>query len=399
MEQTRKKYQSELATITNELEVERDNVIHARGENGRLRDELEELRNKWDDEVLNSSTWAKEKSRLEVALQSLSDSRDEAVNSQNEAQGKIVELLGQVRHLRSNVDDVAAERDMLITEKKGLETRLAEAAASLEDLSRSGSPTKRDAALSDREVLDLKSKLAHQEDVASAAVGKMRRSDLLAQEVQKDIATEREKSVQLHKEKAALEKSVKDLQLKCIDLETKGYSSGSQDVRFLHGRVQEVSFNDSSIGKVCMLTSFHSSSNNLKNWRRAAAPKHAACATSTAQSRTCSRKSSAATSPSLSCPTTSPSPATRSSAFSPPLTSCKPRTPPRSSRPSVPNVNSAKSARRVCAWSASSRATVACASSAVASLAASASPPLATTAAAEAAGGPAQCGRRAWRVT
>jgi myosin protein heavy chain len=240
VEQTRKKYQAELATLTNELEIERDNVIHARGENGRIRDELEELRCKWDDEVLNSSTWAKEKSRLEVALQSLSDSRDEAANSHNEAQGKIVELLGQVRHLRSNVDDVAAERDMLMTEKKGLETRLAEAAASLEELSRSGSPTKRDAALSDREVLDLKSKLAHQEDVAAAAVGKMRRSEALAQEVQKDIATEREKSVELHKQKAALEKGLKDLQLKCIDLETKGYSSGSQDVRFLHGRVQEV---------------------------------------------------------------------------------------------------------------------------------------------------------------
>jgi myosin protein heavy chain len=240
MEQTRKKYQSEMTSLSNELEIERDNVIHARAENGRIRDELEELRCKWDDEVLNSSTWAKEKSRLEVALQSLSDSRDEAANSHNEAQSKIVELLGQVRHLRSNVDDVAAERDMLMTEKKGLETRLAEAAASLEDLSRSGSPTKRDAAMSDREVLDLKSKLAHQEDVASAAVGKMRRSEALAQEVQKDIATEREKSVELHRQKAALEKNLKDLQLRCIDLETKGYSSGSQDVRFLHGRVQEV---------------------------------------------------------------------------------------------------------------------------------------------------------------
>jgi myosin protein heavy chain len=240
MEQTRKKYQSEMASLSNELEVERDNVIHARAENGRIRDELEELRCKWDDEVLNSSTWAKEKSRLEVALQSLSDSRDEAANSHNEAQSKIVELLGQVRHLRSNYDDVAAERDMLSTEKKGLETRLAEATASLDELSRSGSPTKRDAAMSDREVLDLKSKLAHQEDVAAAAVGKMRRSDALAQEVQKDITTEREKSVELHRQKAALEKNLKDLQLKCIDLETKGYSSGSQDVRFLNGRVHEV---------------------------------------------------------------------------------------------------------------------------------------------------------------
>ena len=240
LEQTRKKYQSELATLSNELEVERDNVIHARGENGRLRDELEELRNKWDDEVLNSSTWAKEKSRLEVALQGLSDSRDDAVNAHNEAQGKVVELLGQVRGLRTNIDDVAAERDMLAKEKNGLQARLAEAAERLQNLSDHGSPSRRSAAMSDKEVLDLKAKLAQQEDIAAAAVGKMRRAEALAQEVSKDIATQRESSVQLHKEKAALEKSAKDLQLRCIELETKGFTSGSQDVRYLHGRIQEV---------------------------------------------------------------------------------------------------------------------------------------------------------------
>ncbi|KAF7197893.1 Myosin type-2 heavy chain 1 [Pseudocercospora fuligena] len=240
MEQTRRKYQAELATLNNELELERDNVIHARGENGRLRDELEELRNKWDDEVLNSSTWAKEKSRLEIALQGLSDSRDEAVSAHNEAQSKIVELLGQVRGLRTNIDDTAAERDMLVKEKKGLEARLAEAAERLNDLANDGSPSKRSAASSDREVLDLKAKLAQQEDIAAAAVGKMRRAEALAQEVSRDIANERESSVQLHREKAALEKSAKELQLKCIELETKGYSSGSQDVRYLHGRIQEL---------------------------------------------------------------------------------------------------------------------------------------------------------------
>jgi len=241
MEQTRKKYQTELASLTHELEIERESIIHSRSENGRLRDELEELRNKWDDEVLNSSTWAKEKSRLEVAMQDLSHSRDEAADAHNEAQSKIVSLLGQVRTLRTNVDDVVAERDMLTKEKKGLEARLAEAANRLDDLSNTGSPSKRDAASTDRELLELKSSLAQQEDVAVAAIGKMRRAEALAQEIQRDIAAERENSVKLHREKADLEKGIKDLQLKCIDLETKGYSSASQDVRFLNSRVQEVS--------------------------------------------------------------------------------------------------------------------------------------------------------------
>ncbi|KAL8843317.1 MAG: hypothetical protein Q9170_000175 [Blastenia crenularia] len=240
MEQTRKKYQNEFSTLTHELEIERENVIHVRSENTRIRDELEELRSKWDDEVLNSSAWAKEKSRLEMTLQDLSASREEAVSAHNDAQSKVVSLLSQVRNLRTSVDDVAAERDMLLKEKRGLEARLTDAGDRLEELSRSESPSMRNAAGMDRELLDLKSRLAQQEDIATAAVGKMRRADALATEIQKDIVAERDTNVNLHREKAALEKSVKDLQGRLVGLETKGYSSASQDVRFLTGRIQEL---------------------------------------------------------------------------------------------------------------------------------------------------------------
>ncbi|KAL9596273.1 MAG: hypothetical protein Q9219_005903 [cf. Caloplaca sp. 3 TL-2023] len=240
MEQTRKKYQNEFSTLTNELEIERENVIHVRSENTRLRDDLEELRSKWDDEVLNSSAWAKEKSRLEMTLQDLSAAREEAVNAHNDAQSKIVSLLSQVRNLRTSVDDVAAERDMLLKEKRSLEGRLTEASDRLDELSRSESPSMRNAAGVDRELLDLKSRLAQQEDIAAAAVGKMRRADALATEMQKDVVGERNTNVGLHREKAALEKTVKDLQGRLVEMETKGYSSASQDVRFLTGRVQEL---------------------------------------------------------------------------------------------------------------------------------------------------------------
>lgn len=241
LEQTRKKYQTELSTLTNELDQERETIIYIREENGRLREEIEEMRSKWDDEVLNSSTWAKEKNRLEMTLQVVSNSRDEAANAHNEAQSKIVNLLSQVRNLRTNVDDLAAERDSAIEEKKRLETRLQEAADRLDDLSRSESPAMRNAAAYDRELLELKSGLAQQEDIAAAAVGKMRRAEALAQELQKDIIAEREANVQLHKEKGLVGKNLKDLQLRLVDLETKGYSgSAGKDVRFLHGRIQEV---------------------------------------------------------------------------------------------------------------------------------------------------------------
>jgi myosin protein heavy chain len=240
MEQTRKKYQAEFATLTNELDIAREEKLSKQAENSRLREELDDLRSKWDDEVLNSSTWSKEKARLESTLADLSASRDEAANAHKEANSKVVSLLSQVRSLRTSLDDLAAERDTLHREKRGLEARLAEAKAGLEDLARSDSPALRNAAGMDREILELKSNLAQQEDIAAAAVNKMRRAEALANEMQKDIVAERETIVQLNTEKAALEKSLKDVQVRLVDLETKGYSSASQDVRFLHGRVQEV---------------------------------------------------------------------------------------------------------------------------------------------------------------
>lgn len=240
MEQTRKKYQAEFATLTNELDIAREERLLKQAESTRLREELEDLRSKWDDEVLNSSTWSKEKSRLESTLTDISASRDEAVNAHNEAQGKIVSLLSQVRTLRTSVDDITAEREMLHREKRGLEARLEEAKAGLDDLASGDNPSLRNAANIDKELLELKSNLAHHEDVAAAAVEKMRRAEALVSEMQKDIVAERETTVQLHKEKAALEKSLKEIQVKLVDLETKGYSSASHDVRFLHGRVQEL---------------------------------------------------------------------------------------------------------------------------------------------------------------
>ncbi|KAJ5775657.1 uncharacterized protein N7511_000668 [Penicillium nucicola] len=240
MEQTRQKYQREFSTLNNELEMERERVLNGRAETARLREELEDLRSKWDNEVINSSTWAKEKSRMDVVLQDVTNSRDEAVNAHNEAQSKVVSLLSQVRTLRTSVEDTTAERDLLLKDKKMLEGRLAEAGERLEDLAKGESPSMRNAASMDRELLELKSKIAQQEDVSAAAVGKMRRADALATEMQKEVTAEREANAQLFKEKAALEKSLKEAQLRCVDLETKSYSSGSQDVRFLHKRIKEL---------------------------------------------------------------------------------------------------------------------------------------------------------------
>lgn len=241
MEQTRKKYQAEFATLTKELDLAREEQLYKQTEIARLREELDELRSKWDDEVLNSSTWSKEKSRLETTLADVSASREEAANAHSEAQSKVVSLLSQVRSLRTNIDDITAERDLLVREKRSIESRLEEAKAGLDELVRDGSPSLRDAATADKELLELRSSLAKQEDVAAAAVEKMRRADMMVSEIQKEIAAERDNSAKIHSQKLVLERSLNEAQLKVVDLETKGFSSASQDIKFLHKRIQEVS--------------------------------------------------------------------------------------------------------------------------------------------------------------
>lgn len=241
MEQTRKKYQAEFATLTKELDLAREEKLYKQTEITRLREELDDLRSKWDDEVLNSSTWSKEKARMEATLSDVSASREEAANAHSEAQGKVVSLLSQVRTLRTSVDEITAERDRLTREKRNVESRLEEAKAGLDGLARGDSASLRDAANMDKEILELKSNLAKQEDIATAAVEKMRRSEALVAEMQKEVVGERESNASVLAQKAAVERTLNEAQLKLVDLETKGFSSASQDIKFLHKRIQEVS--------------------------------------------------------------------------------------------------------------------------------------------------------------
>lgn len=351
MEQTRKKYQAEFATLTKELDLAREERLFKQAEIARLREELDDLRSKWDDEVLNSSTWSKEKSRLESTLADVASSRDEAVSAHNEAQGKVVSLLSQVRTLRSSVDDITAERDSLIREKRSVEARLEEAKAGLEELAK-GDASLRDVASSDKEILDLKSSLAQQEDLAAAAVEKMRRAEALVSEIQKDIAAERETSTHLQQQKTNLEKTLSEAQLKLVDLETKGYSSASQDIKFLHKRIQEVS-RDLSYQIWVILLTLISLNRNSNPRRMNAISRSGLLAISTVPSRTCRHNLSARTSRTRSYPKTLAVCATRWTSYCGLLMSSSLPNHRLNSPPDEQSASYVRKRRSLCVWSAS----------------------------------------------
>ncbi|KAK6542622.1 hypothetical protein TWF694_006566 [Orbilia ellipsospora] len=240
IEQMRKKFQTEASQYLKDLEAEREFLVSSRAETQRLREEVDEMRGKWEDELLNSNTASKERARLEVKLADMTASHEQAISAHNEVQARMVSLLSQNRTLRESVEAVHAERDQLQKDKKAIEQRLSDASRRLEELANGGSSSVRVAAGMDREILDLKTSLAQQEDVAAAAVDKMRRSEALATELQRDLAQQRDSNSDLHKEKSVLERSVRDLQLKVMDMETKSYTTGSKDVKMLHSRIQEL---------------------------------------------------------------------------------------------------------------------------------------------------------------
>ena len=97
--------------------------------------------------------------------------------------------LEQAEELRAN----------LLREKLQLENKL-------QNLSESGifshdTNPERHPGLLEKKIVDLKSELAEKQDAAAAAMEKMRRAEMIATDAQKEIATERQSTVQLHKEK------------------------------------------------------------------------------------------------------------------------------------------------------------------------------------------------------
>jgi hypothetical protein len=98
-----------------------------------------------------------------------------------------------------SLEEAESVRSELLREKMQLENRL-------QNLNESGifsheTNPNRHPGLLEKKIVDLKSELAEKQDAAGAAIEKMRRAEMIAAEAQKEIATERQSIVQLHKDK------------------------------------------------------------------------------------------------------------------------------------------------------------------------------------------------------
>lgn len=164
-----------------------------------LRETLEKLQLNWDTEVLNNSSWEREKTRLESSVQDLTKAYQEAIDAQQETQEQVISLFSQIRSMRISMDELEVEKSQLQKDKKALELKINEISSQLNVAERSQGISDRTNSIKDVNLL--KAAIAEKENIVNLALEKMKRAENLAHEVQKEIAIERETNMKLYEEK------------------------------------------------------------------------------------------------------------------------------------------------------------------------------------------------------
>jgi myosin protein heavy chain len=227
----------------------------------KARSDNDELSLRYDDEVYNGAAWKKERERLETKIADLSRAYDSSIAAQAEQQSQIVALHSQARELRSVLNDAEADRTLLQKARRGLQAELETIKMDTVDVTRINS---------DRELQtlqlknqDLERALEETGDRVEMAFERMKKAEFHAQECQVELGKVRVENSELDKlnvgdlqiyaitpltclsRQANLEKQLKELNLRIIDLETKSYSRNPQSssaptIRRLESRIEEL---------------------------------------------------------------------------------------------------------------------------------------------------------------
>lgn len=240
-DQTRKKYQAELAQLSEELQSQRDTLSRLREENRKIHSDYDELRLRFNEEVYNGGAWKREKERLETKIMDLTKAYETSTGTQSDQQAQIVALHSQVRELRSVLNDAEADRAMLQKARRSLQAELEGIKLDHADANKMSSD--REMQKLQLEKLDLERSLEEQEDRVAMASERMRNAETHAAQSQLELDQIRLENTDLERNNAVLEKQVKELNVRIVDLETKAYANLPQPspaVRQLEARIEEL---------------------------------------------------------------------------------------------------------------------------------------------------------------
>lgn len=194
-----------MLNITLESRHLRDSVSNLREENHKMRSELDEIQLLYDDEVYASSSWKKDKERLNTKILDLTGAYESSKASQAEQQTQIVALLSQVRELRAVLDEAEAERAALRQARNQLETRLNDIAKDHLDANKLSS----DRVMQELhlEKQDLRARLEEQADRVALANEKLKKAEAFASEYQIELSKVRHQNSDLERQHVSYEKA------------------------------------------------------------------------------------------------------------------------------------------------------------------------------------------------
>ncbi|KAG6866166.1 hypothetical protein C0991_008120 [Blastosporella zonata] len=222
-DQTRKKYQAELAQLSEELQSQRDSISRIRDDNRKIRSDYDELQLRYDDEIYNSGGWKKEKERMETKISDINKAYEASAAAQAEQQTQIVALHSQVRELRGVLDDAEADRALLQKARRALQAELETIKLDHVDTNKLSSDTEFQRLQLKKQ--DLERSLEEQEDRVSSAFERMKKAEAYANDCQTELGKVRVENSELDRLNANLEKQIKELNVHIVDLETRSYSN------------------------------------------------------------------------------------------------------------------------------------------------------------------------------
>ncbi|KAG6914825.1 hypothetical protein DXG01_015126 [Tephrocybe rancida] len=214
-DQTRKKYQ--------ELQSQRDSISRLRDDNRKTRSDYDELQLRYDDEIYNSGGWKKEKERMETKISDINKAYETSTAAQADQQTQIVALHSQVRELRGVLDDAEADRALLQKARRALQAELE--TIKLDHVDTNKMSSDREFQRLQLKKQDLERSLEEQEDRVSSAFERMKKAEGYANECQIELGKVRVENSDLDRLNANLEKQVKELNVRIVDLETRSYSN------------------------------------------------------------------------------------------------------------------------------------------------------------------------------
>jgi myosin protein heavy chain len=240
-DQTRKKYQAELAQLSEEMQAQRDAMTRLREDNRKIHSDYDELQLRFDDEVYNGGAWNREKERMETKIADLTKAFESSTTAQSDQQAQIVSLHSQVRELRSVLNDAEADRAMLQKARRSLQAELE--GIKLDHVDATKMTSDRELQKLQLKKQDLERSLEEQEDRVAMAFDRLKRAEAHANESQLELDRIRVENTELDRVNAQLEKQVKDLNVRVVDLETKSYVNSphpTSTVKQLQSRIDEL---------------------------------------------------------------------------------------------------------------------------------------------------------------